>query len=92
MADANRSTAAIKISDEERQIIMKALLIGLESFGEIERLTDRVEVASKVCGETIPNGCTPIHPTGEPDTIGCFAQALRVLHGAQSISGSACHG
>lgn len=92
MADANRSTAAIQISNEEHEVIMKALLIGLESFGEIERLIDRVEVATKVGGETLPDGCTPVHPTGAPDTIGCFAHALRALHGAQSNIRSASHG
>lgn len=64
---------------EQVQCIRKALLIGLESFGEIERVLDRFETI-KACGGEVPDTeFKPLHPTGAPDTIGVFASALRTL-------------
>jgi len=58
--------------------IRKVLLIGLESFGEIERITDRFE-SLKSCSLKPDADLRPIHPTGTADTIGEFAMALRYL-------------
>jgi hypothetical protein len=55
--------------------IRKALLIGLSSLGEIERVSREVSCRNNV-GESIPDGLHPIHPTGTDDTIGNFAEAL----------------
>ena len=57
--------------------IRSALLIGLESFGEVERLTDRHQALSQF-GKP-DDGLMPIHPTGAADTIGVFTTALRLL-------------
>jgi hypothetical protein len=59
--------------------IRQALLIGLESFGEVERLTDRHQTLSQFGKAKPDDGLMPIHPTGAADTIGVFATALRLL-------------
>jgi len=58
---------------------MSALLIGLESFGEIERLINACEVA-QLGRREVPKSVRPLHPTGSADTIGVFATALRYMH------------
>ena len=55
--------------------IRKALLVGLASLGEVERVSREVSFRSEV-GESIPDELRPIHPTGTDDTIGNFAEAL----------------
>lgn len=58
--------------------IRQALLIGLESFGEIERLIDRFTILESV--SRAPDvELRPLHPTGASDTVGRFANALRLL-------------
>lgn len=56
-----------------------ALLIGLESFGEIERVTDELKGFDIATTVRIPNSVRPTHPTGSNDTIGVFAAALRYM-------------
>jgi hypothetical protein len=73
-----RQDRSFVISAEDRDAIMGALLIGLDSFGEIERLTNSVNSAGT-------GDLTPLHPTGAPDTVGKFAHALRALHTAQPL-------
>jgi hypothetical protein len=60
------------------QSIRRALHIGLASYGEVERVTNEVELA-KLCNKDIPKGIKPIHPTGCCETVGEFAEALRFL-------------
>jgi hypothetical protein len=50
--------------------IRRALIVGLSSYGEIERLTNQVGV---------PEEWIPTHPTGSPDTVGEFANAFAYL-------------
>ena len=56
-----------------------ALLIGLDSFGEIERITDCYDTQVEISKHPIDGDLNPIHPTGTSDAIGCFAEALRYL-------------
>ncbi len=58
--------------------IRNALLIGLASYGEIERLLNHVETM-EACGVETPKELTPIHPTGSADTVGMFAEAIRMV-------------
>jgi len=60
---------------EMMEKIRDVLLIGLTSYGEIERLADAQE-KEKVCGNEIPDGLRVIHPTGSADTVSDFAEAL----------------
>ncbi|MBX3640646.1 MAG: hypothetical protein KF888_09050 [Nitrosomonas sp.] len=65
---------------EQKKVITDALLIGLESFGEIERVTDELKGCDMAATVKIPNSVRPFHPTGSNDTIGVFAEALRYMH------------
>lgn len=58
--------------------IREALLIGLESFGEVERVIDWHLMLSNHSNPP-DAGLRPLHPTGAADTIGIFACALRLL-------------
>ena len=64
--------------------VRHALLIGLESFGEIERIGDAFDTRASYSEQPPPDDLKPIHPTGSPDTIGRFAEALRVLEMMES--------
>ncbi len=65
---------------EQQKAIINALLIGLESYGEIERICDEVKGAD-YCPNVykFPDSIRPIHPTGANNTIGVFAAALRYM-------------
>ena len=63
--------------------IRRALLIGLDSYGEIERLSNHVQLMN-LGKEEIPDELRPIHPTGCSDTIGEFATALRHIEISQT--------
>lgn len=54
--------------------IRGALLIGLSSFGEIERLINAFKLS-----EGLPEDIRPTHPTGSSNTITEFADALRLV-------------
>lgn len=70
------TTKTLTLDAEDVRAIRKALLIGLDSYGEIERLSNQAD-----CCAEIPAEWKPIHPTGASDTIGDFATALRYLEG-----------
>lgn len=59
--------------------IRKALIVGLHSLGEIERLDNAYRIHAELAGESIPDDLCPIHPTGSADTVGTFANALSYL-------------
>lgn len=74
---ADRFSMSADILDRDSlSNIRQALLIGLSSFGEIERLTDYFALMGS---EDLPEGIRPTHPTGSPDTINKFADALRMV-------------
>ena len=58
--------------------IRHALLIGLASFGEISRILDHIKTM-KSLGRDVPEELIPTHPTASPDTIGLFADAIRMV-------------
>jgi hypothetical protein len=63
---------------ESLEKIRNMLLIGLSSYGEIERLSD-AQKREKLCGNETPEGLRVIHPTGSAETLGDFAEALRYV-------------
>ena len=69
----------ITLDAEDVVEIRRALLIGLQSYGEIERISSFVK-ALKQLGREVPGDCMPIHPTGSDSTIGSFADALHHLN------------
>lgn len=66
------------LNAEQQEEIMRALLIGLECFGEIERIEDEIEKFDCLHGgNPIAREVRPIHPTGSIGTLKVFAAALR---------------
>lgn len=80
MADKNSTLSGSDARDLQCDIrkIREALLIGLECFGEVERVIDAHRMHGSH-GTALADGLLPLHPTGAPDTIGVFACALRLL-------------
>ncbi|MER2518975.1 MAG: DUF3077 domain-containing protein [Candidatus Accumulibacter phosphatis] len=75
--------STIELERDTVQMIRRALLIGLSSFGEVERVRGFIGTA-KVCGREIPDDAMPLHPTDTDDVAGIFADALRFLEHARS--------
>lgn len=69
---------------ETCRAIRKALIIGLSSFGEIERLDNAYAMHTGIAGEEIPDDLRPMHPTGAADTVGHFAEALAAVDWIES--------
>jgi hypothetical protein len=63
---------------EQIRTIRHALHIGLESFGEVERVIDQYE-GTKGSGGVLDPLLRPVHPTGTSNTVSAFAAALREL-------------
>ncbi|MEO8384370.1 MAG: hypothetical protein ABI583_03940 [Betaproteobacteria bacterium] len=78
MAKENFSSGEITVEVEAIRLIREMMLIGLASFGEIERLIDRQRFRESM-GESVPDDDKVIHATGCSDTVVNFADALRVL-------------
>lgn len=64
--------------------IREALHIGLECYGEVERVADVYDLHATHGGD-IPKSLRPLHPTGTNDTVGRFAAALRGLEGLTNL-------
>lgn len=75
---ANNSTNELTLERDQIKVIINALLIGLDSYGEIERLESAAGVL-ELCKSEVPESLRPLHPTGSAETIGVFAAALRFL-------------
>lgn len=74
------------LNDEEVTMVRRALLIGLGSYGEIQRLRNAVELC-KMAGESVPREMHPIDPTGSAHTICEFSEALRAMEHAEVTHG-----
>ena len=72
-------TRSLDITMDSVRAIRHALHLGLESFGEVERVTDRYDALADMLKQPVDKDLRPIHPTGAPDTVGRFAEALRAL-------------
>lgn len=65
---------------KQKKVIADALLIGLESYGEIERVDNALRVAEQHPNiGRLPYSLQPIFPLGSDDPIGVFAAALRYM-------------
>lgn len=69
---------------ETCRLIRKALMIGLSSFGEIERLGNAYSIHVGIANEEVPDDLRPMHPTGAADTVGDFADALAAVDWIES--------
>ena len=77
--DMNQPTFTCSL--EERDSIMRALLIGLSAYGEIERVRNAAELAklSSAWQEWMQD-LVPLDQTGAADTVVLFADALRSVN------------
>lgn len=67
------------LDDDDVKAIRRALIIGLDSYGEIERVLGYIN-ATKAIGQGLPKDAIPLHPTGSDETIGAFSHALACLN------------
>lgn len=72
MADCDSTRT---FNDETIACIREALLIGLSSYGEIERLSAAQGILAQR-GKPVAEGLRVIHPTGSADTVIRLAEAL----------------
>lgn len=72
---ANNTTASQDRTFDQDQIvhIRRALLIGLASYGELERVINWADTQKELGCET---DLKPLHPTGSAETVLVFAEAL----------------
>jgi hypothetical protein len=67
------------VLDEERiKDIRAALLVGLHSYGEIDRLLS-LQLAHELAGDPVPEELRASHPTGGSAIVCVFAAALTAL-------------
>lgn len=66
------------LGETEIKAIRRALLIGLDSYGEIERLENEADLR-KILGKPDLGDLNPRHPTCSAETVSEFAAALRYL-------------
>lgn len=69
----------LELDREAVKAIRHALLVGLQSYGEIERVLDRIESASEA-GTNVDGVLAPRHPTSDAGTILIFTAALALLN------------
>lgn len=66
------------LDHDQVKTIRHALLLGLASYAEIERLND-VQKTHLMFGQAIHEDLRVLHPTGSAETVAEFAAALRDL-------------
>lgn len=65
---------------KQKKVIADALLVGLESYGEIERVNNELRVAEQNPDiGRLPNSLQPIFPLSSDYPIGVFTAALRYM-------------
>lgn len=78
-----RADGTVELEADQLSTIRRALLVGLSSYGEIERLSNAQEILGKRGKETLGDETWDLlavqHPTGACDTISEFADALRAI-------------
>ncbi|GKS69689.1 hypothetical protein W03_16930 [Nitrosomonas sp. PY1] len=74
----------LRLDKEQRKAINRALLLGLASYAEIERLVDVHQLEAMLLEAKgkpeIPKQLRPIHPTGSIETLDEFVGALRYIN------------
>lgn len=78
MIIADRQNGSAELDVDAVKTIRHALLIGLDSFGEIERVLDCLN-GIKERGCEFPAMAIPRHPTESADTVASFVAALHCL-------------
>lgn len=73
------SESTVTLDQEAVIAIRHALIIGLSSYGEVERVCNYAKFMRNL-GKPLPESAVPLHPTGSDETIGKFADALAYLN------------
>jgi hypothetical protein len=68
----------IELEDHGCQTIRKALLWGLHSYGEIQRLSERYEYLKRNA-EPVDQDMRPMDSVGRTDGVVIFAEALQLV-------------
>lgn len=76
---ANPLMTRVTFTREELSWIREIVLIGLQSFGEVEKAIAAKELLER-SGVELPSCFDIRHPTGESDTVAKFADVLRILN------------
>lgn len=74
----NINEETVTLDREAVAAIRRALIVGLSSYGEVERLCNSARAMENL-GQPVPETFIPMHPTGSDETIGQFADALAYL-------------
>lgn len=78
MAMSDSTETTLTLDAEQVHAIRRALITGLSSFAEVERIENAVQV-ERMCGGAVSDECVPIHPTGCAGSAELFATALACL-------------
>ncbi|MFB1488398.1 MULTISPECIES: hypothetical protein [unclassified Thiocapsa] len=78
-------TCARIIEEDTLELVTDMLLVGLQSYGEVERLTAAADIC-ELGGRRLPRSMRPIDPAGDPETISKFADALRLIRNLRKSS------
>ena len=78
MDDAQAPTFVL--DHDQIKCIRTALLVGLESYAETERLQHAVSLYEMTGRELPSDELRPLHPTGSAETLCEFVAALRYLN------------
>lgn len=68
----------IGLERDARDFVLRALLVGLSAFGELERLRNAWEVR-RMCNEDLPDDLQPIDVSGDAGEISNFADAIQAI-------------
>ncbi len=79
MVERKGRADSIILEGDDVELIRRMLLIGLSSYGEIERLQNEQEIVEEIAGQPLKDELRVVHPTGSADTAGQFAAALLTL-------------
>lgn len=79
VATSNRDDPEITLDRDARATIMRALVMGLAAYGEVERLRNACEVR-RICEQEIPDDLNPIAVSAAADEIANFAEAMQFIH------------
>jgi len=68
----------ITLEQEARESVLRALLIGLSAFGELEKLRNVWEM-QRIGNRDLPDDLRPIDVSGSADEVANFAEAIRSI-------------
>ena len=74
----NDDAIVLALSLAQVRTIREALLVGLSSYGEVERLSSEFRCA-EIAGSPYPKAMQPMDSSGDPNQVCEFAAALQYI-------------